>query len=254
MSDSTSIPVADQQALIDESSRIAEQYATADFAAFAAEMDATGLRTVDECAALRAAAIDVEQLASARDRAQARYRLASDQTKKLVDRVDDLMAELNTAVDLSVSLTVPQADELDFIMTALGTDTEGFRGARFTLLTAAQELPAFGDLTRFHLGADFLPRLTDLNTEIRESRDSASVYDIRRQVNVHALHKRLDVLMAKLALLQGMREAAIARAASRGVTLDIPGFDLAFLKAAAASVRSVRLERVTEAQNAAAGM
>ena len=150
MSDEIPNGTVNQQALIDEVGRIHKQYSDAEFKTFADQMDEVGVKTAELCAQLQEANADVESLASTRDRDQARYRLAGLKTRQLVDRADDAMAELNTGVDLAVSLGVPEAAELEFVMTALGTDTEGYRGARFTLLTAAHRCAGAGDLRRSH--------------------------------------------------------------------------------------------------------
>jgi hypothetical protein len=254
MSDEIPNGTVNQQALIDEVGRIHKQYSDAEFKTFADQMDEVGVKTAELCAQLQEANADVESLASTRDRDQARYRLAGLKTRQLVDRADDAMAELNTGVDLAVSLGVPEAAELEFVMTALGTDTEGYRGARFTLLTAAQELATYGDLTRFSLAPDYLDRLNALNTEIRAQRDSASIFEIRRQVHVYALHKRIDQVLEILTRLSLAREAAMARAAAKGIKLEIPGFDLGFLRAAAAAAKSVKLDRTPDSEPTDAGM
>lgn len=254
MSNEVPYATADQQALIDEAGRIHKQYSDAEFITFANEMDAVGVKTAELCAELYVVNGEVESLASSRDRDEARYELASSKTRKLVDRSDDTMTELHTAVDLAVSLGVPEAAELEFVMTALGTDTEGYRGARFTMLTAAQELATYADLTPFGIAPDFLDRLNALNTEIRAQRDSASIFEIRRQVHVYALHKRIDRLIEILTRISLAREAAMARAAAKGIKLEIPGFDLGFLRAAAAAAKSVKLKRTPDTEPTDAGM
>jgi hypothetical protein len=46
----------------------------------------------------------------------------------------------------------------------------------------------------------------------------------------------------------------MARAAAKGIKLEIPGFDLGFLRAAAAAAKSVKLDRTPDSEPTDAGM
>lgn len=168
-------------------------------------------------------------------RMQSLYEKESADTRRAVDDLDVFFFELDSAINFRETLEPGKFAELRALMTRHDTSVDSFLNSLDSfgaisqwfdeMATAATDL---GDPTLF-------VRANALLATLRKERDEADVALIRRAAaTVHA-RAQIDAVRKAMIQFENARVYAMSKPQPNGQKIEIPGFDLAVIKGAAAN-------------------